>query len=362
VEFVRCCDWLLPLSIENPTRLLKMTEIYIDIHHDNHLNRPRSRKALKTFGALGRFLALATFSSICMIIISVSMPRSPRHNDNNNIMTETIVFQEQEKIDPCSFYGCPIYPLEFNRNNFSQQQEESTHSSYAMITRIGESHRINQDRAALFTPFLTKLSPSTVDSFLVALFDGHGRQGHIIAEYCIEEFPYRLAKKLNELSDPVNDKDILRAMNETFLETDIYAPPNALEGGATATISLRIGSKLYIGNVGDSQTILVSADSAVAYMTRKDKAILPEERSRIEGLGGKIFINPQNISRVVVYSVTARESIALAMSRSIGDWEWKPVGKRKFVKNTLRSEQTRQLTSLLSKLQIDRCHCRARFS
>ncbi|KAL3938188.1 MAG: hypothetical protein SGBAC_006854 [Bacillariaceae sp.] len=68
-------------------------------------------------------------------------------------------------------------------------------------------------------------------------------------------------------------------------------------------------------------------DVDIQYATRKDKAILPDERERIEKLGGKIHVNPNtNHSVVVVYSRAARDTIMLAMSRSIGDWEWKAVG------------------------------------
>ena len=302
------------------------------------------KRSTRGFSIPRVLFALAACSSISMVLISISLPTdetAKQYPDPNYKKASKVLFREEE-VNPCSRLGCAIYPPELTeelRQSVSQTKHGGVSSmgdaSYAMVTRIGESHRFNQDRAVLFKPFVTNLSPSAsqYDSFLLALFDGHGRHGHVVAEYCIQEFPDRLAKKLNNLpkteAGVARDKDILKALNETFVETDIYAPPNALKGGATATVSLRIGSKLYVANAGDSQTILVAADSSIAYMTRKDKALLPDERSRIEALGGKIFVNPQNVSRVVVYSVTAREAIALAMSRSIGDWEWKP-GKKKF--------------------------------
>lgn len=134
-------------------------------------------------------------------------------------------------------------------------------------------------------------------------------------------------------------------MNETFIEVNDEAPPqNALRGGSTASVTLRIGNKLYIANAGDSQTMLIRTTSSnkpreqkqkqqqvqdeaeILYRTRKDKAHLPEELARIENLGGKVHIPPKfpGGSRVIVYSTAARppETIGLAMSRSIGDWEW----------------------------------------
>ena len=88
---------------------------------------------------------------------------------------------------------------------------------------------------------------------------------------------------------------------------------------------------------GDSRTAIVDVTgeekggaAEILYQTRPDKAHLPGEKARIEGLGGKVHVPPRfpNGSRVVVYSSAANppEPIGLAMSRSLGDWEWKEVG------------------------------------
>jgi serine/threonine protein phosphatase PrpC len=257
--------------------------------------------------------------------------------------------------EECPDFGCPIYPPELTpefhqllltpefRQLLSEdsikKNGEPTFSfgtkTMAMLTQMGKSHYYNQDRSVVIAPFLTSATPPGEPSFLLGVFDGHGTEGHIVASHILRDLPERLADKLNSLGEFPSDQSIVQALNETFVEVDIYAPPNFLLGGSTATVTLRRGSKLYIANAGDSQTILVSVNSTskgvpeptVAYMTRRDKATIPEEYNRIVGLGGNVRNNNvTHDSRVIVYSVAARETIMLAMSRSLGDWEWKPVG------------------------------------
>ena len=68
-------------------------------------------------------------------------------------------------------------------------------------------------------------------------------------------------------------------------------------------------------------------NAKVEYATRRDKGNQPAERARIEGLGGKIHINAKGFDpRVIYYSETLKENVGLAMSRSIGDWEFAAVG------------------------------------
>lgn len=251
-------------------------------------------------------------------------------------------------VDECFDFGCPLYPAELTPylhqllgEIFVNQTRPSNFtfgsSTYALLTQTGKSHFVNQDRAVLVSPFKTAATNDDQPSFLVGLFDGHGEQGHIVADHIARELPQRLANELNSLSH-IDDHAIVKALNKSIVEVDVYAPPNFLLGGSTATITLRRGSKLYIANTGDSKTAVVSLpgslkrpltpeDAELVYRTREDKATLPDEYARITALNGTIHINPHtNESRVVVYSVASRDTIALAMSRSLGDWEWKAVG------------------------------------
>eukprot|EP00536_Pseudo-nitzschia_multiseries_P003863 jgi/Psemu1/186730/e_gw1.61.61.1 len=293
----------------------------------------------------------------------------------------------------CPSYGCPIYPpeltdpklkknirgtLESSGFSFGESapQPVSTGSkpstndgkssfefaggSFATLSQLGKSHVYNQDRAVLVPDYLADLLASTTSSshqsFLACIFDGHGKLGHDVAQEIVEKFPLLLAEKLTrELGADANGDAILvkapnydrtdfiiqKALNETFLEVNEKGTESTfLLGGCTASVTLRWGSKLYVANAGDSQTILVSAAeneaqkqtnhpivAKVEYHTRRDKANQPGERARIEHLGGTIHVNAEGFDpRVFVYSKAAGETIGLAMSRSLGDWEWKRSG------------------------------------
>jgi serine/threonine protein phosphatase PrpC len=208
----------------------------------------------------------------------------------------------------------------------------------ALLTRQSNQHHFNQDRAVLVKPYVTKQTSNQKRSFLAGVFDGHGHDGHAVAQAAADALPAVLAEKLNAADCCQTDEWIAQQLKETFLAVNLELPPfAALRGGCTASVTLRIGTKLFIANAGDSRTIVVAnenatttADAEIIYETRLDKAHLPEEKARIEGMGGKIHIPPKHLagSRVVVYSSAAKppEPIGLAISRSLGDWEWKEVG------------------------------------
>lgn len=256
--------------------------------------------------------------------------------------------------------------------------------SFATLSQQGKSHTINQDRAVFVSPYLSDLLSSTstsstkttTKSFLACIFDGHGELGHKVAQEVVEKFPLLLSEKLalalgvgagayntmrtnksNNSNSNTNETILVRkedydstdlairkALNETFLEVNGKGTAfTFLRGGCTASVTLRWGSKLYVANAGDSETIVVSASPSsepqklrkqhnsriahVEYGTRRDKANQPKERARIEKLGGKIHVNAQGFDpRVIYFSNITNDTVGLAMSRSIGDWETKAVG------------------------------------
>lgn len=250
-------------------------------------------------------------------------------------------------------------PLEWP-NTIASASSSTTTPAVAVVTRQSNQHAFNQDRAVVLHPFQTLQTPSSQRkeqlSFLAAIFDGHGVEGHVVANYVARELPRRLAQRLNSKPCCQYTDWIIQQLKETFVQVDQNAPSDAaLRGGTTAAVTLLIGSQLYIANAGDSQTFYVCyntttevpkaknylrpspphndttiAPPQIVYSSRRDKPHLPDELARIQALGGKVHIPSQHPmgSRVVVYSKAAHppEHIGLAMSRSIGDWEWKPVG------------------------------------
>jgi serine/threonine protein phosphatase PrpC len=85
---------------------------------------------------------------------------------------------------------------------------------------------------------------------------------------------------------------------------------------------------VYFANAGDSRSFLVvyhkqTKKSSIVYITREDKPHLPEERSRVESMGGQVYepMRRDITSRVLYVDPQTGHQSGLAMSRSLGDWE-----------------------------------------
>lgn len=91
--------------------------------------------------------------------------------------------------------------------------------------------------------------------------------------------------------------------------------------GSTGVVGVIVDSKLYVANVGDSEACIVSekdGEIVAENLTRPHKASDPEEKKRVEELGGHVFFG--------------RIFGALAVSRSFGDSKFKkPKTSQNFV-------------------------------
>lgn len=277
--------------------------------------------------------------------------------------------------------------LQLNNNNTTHFNNPYNIASSNHIIMTHKSNRqkpapINQDRSILIPSFSsssdnhkTTNSKALKDinsksNFFLGLFDGHDDNGHDIAQFASDEIPLRISTKLqtNNISipskfHPIEENNhtisaIKDIITSTFIEVDNEAPTTG--GGCTATIIFRVGNVLFMANTGDSSQLLVvytppnqfneditqsnakyihsprspdiqlhlQGSISLHYQSAKHKAHFPKERDRIEALGGKIHIPPKAPmgSRVIVRSSLHGEDVGLAMSRSIGDWEWTAVG------------------------------------
>jgi len=244
--------------------------------------------------------------------------------------------------------------------------------------------QVNQDRAIIIDSILPSLStqllsssssssPSSSSS-LIGIFDGHASNGHFVSNFVQQYLPIVLEKYLvktievehhqqqqrnnnnNNMTTTTRKREgpgkesmlfntselIQHVLKETFHIVDDKVPADYAYGaGCTTSILLQIGSTVYSANVGDSQSFIVSYIKSsnkvdIIYKTNKHKPDDPEERRRIESMGGYVDIpllkeqeiNGQIIdvsSRVIIPQIGSTP-FALAMSRTIGDRDGRVVG------------------------------------
>ncbi|POM78307.1 Protein phosphatase 2C [Phytophthora palmivora] len=138
------------------------------------------------------------------------------------------------------------------------------------------------------------------------IFDGHGGDG--AANYCVQ------AMCQNVIREPSITKEPAEALKNGFLRTDQeIANRKNSEDGTTALVMLTQGDEIFVAHTGDSRAVLVHGSGKVSVLTSDHKPNRPDERRRIQELGGS----------VVFWGVWRVEGI-LAVSRAIGDRMLKP--------------------------------------
>ena len=254
----------------------------------------------------------------------------------------------------CPSYGCPLLPQDvyyedpvkdkltelrlLKRDDVEDKDltvlESSGRRDMGTLTLIGYKggtleSQINQDRSFVVSPYNIDGKAQNEDSKLLGVFDGHAKLGERVSQYTVTELPKLLASKLKEIDDGEIDQ-VKKALVETFVEMDKTAPAE-ISGGCTASVILQQGPKVYFANAGDSSSFLVvyrakSQKAEVVYLTREDKPSLPEEKARVEKMGGQVYIPLRGTSRVLYIDPETGMQSGLAMSRSIGDWEAGKIG------------------------------------
>lgn len=272
----------------------------------------------------------------------------------------------------CPPPGCPLFPLDVisseptrsaletlrkqgkNASDYPQIMESlqsAGDEDKVALTLMGYkggslAEQINQDAATILSPFTIMGinggenyyngdygSSSTTAIQLLAVCDGHGKMGEITSAYAAKEIPRVLAAKLSQLvleqqvTSPTELKQSLvkKAIQESFIEVDKSDPTGGV-GGATATMVLQLGHKLYVANAGDSRSFVgvhVDGSVRVVYASREDKPDLPDERQRIMEMGGYVHIpadTAMDVPRAYHVDAQGRARFGLAMSRTIGDW------------------------------------------
>jgi len=129
---------------------------------------------------------------------------------------------------------------------------------------------------------------------------------HSIAfPWCVCCLPYLPCSQHNYLEQPQ------AALEDSFKELDSHwlemAGLNGWDDGSTAISVLVVNRTVYVANLGDSRAVLCSGGKAIE-LSSDHKPSRPDERSRIESLGGRI-----------VHYGTWRVQGVLAVTRAFGD-------------------------------------------
>ncbi|KAL7531973.1 hypothetical protein ACHAWF_003980 [Thalassiosira exigua] len=359
-----------------------------DLRNRHGRDKEVAQPQLKSVIRLQNQVILGLSSCFVLVIIStlVLVQHLPHPNDDrrpfweaNQIVshpqiTEVLLKQVEPKpqiIANCSSYGCPLRPVELSSLTYTPPSSIAS-KNHIILTHKSNRQKpapINQDRAVLIPSFCNECQSINITSrgqFFVGIFDGHDDNGHLTAQFASDEIPSRIGTKIpntlfsSELgkSDPDEVEVMKQMITKAFVEVDADVPESG--GGCIASIIFRRGSKLYMANTGDSTSFIVvyrppsdfdeetaktngkyiysprspdvqlhlQGSISIHHQNKKHKPNFPEERSRIESLGGRVHIPPKSPmgSRVIVRSALHREDVGLAMSRSIGDWEWTAVG------------------------------------
>jgi serine/threonine protein phosphatase PrpC len=250
---------------------------------------------------------------------------------------------EQEAVVQDTEYPPAIYiPQQFSSKG--ETAPRLPYQDFALLTRTGTKERhgtanVNQDRVLLVSPFSLHEDASTTNAetgrdWLMGLFDGHGKLGHAVSHFCALDLARLLMKQVQHQQQQKGGAvNMQKVLIDSFIELDGTAP-FAEMSGATGIVMWRWNDKLAVANTGDSHGYVISynpTDDSIEILleTRPHKPDLEEERARIEQLGGQVLPAPPEggTSRVVIPSNTIPGiTLALAMSRSIGDHDGRNLG------------------------------------
>lgn len=204
----------------------------------------------------------------------------------------------------------------------------------ALLTKRGfKPGDVNQDRIIKYTVTLEDDTGAGNEINIFALFDGHGSRGHASAHAAALNLPKVLDVKELGGKKHHTQQEAEKILTTAMLQLDQLLPQEN-GAGCTAIVIVQTNSQIIVANVGDSKAVVAKADLSggvkMVFETKPHKPHMLQERQRIESKGGRIFVpdNPRDSSRVFLPSIDGNpeNTMALAMSRSLGDFEGKNAG------------------------------------
>lgn len=215
--------------------------------------------------------------------------------------------------------------------------------------RIGSTYShagskgLNQDSAILYQGY------GIEDGAFCGVFDGHGKNGHIVSKLVRNRLPSLLLNQRNAIakiiSSPINNAQndrkaetynkseptknffkwkeaCLSAFKAMDKEIKILDSVDCSCSGTTAVVAVKQGEDIVIANLGDSRAVLGTntEEGIVAIQLTTDfKPGVPSEAERIRKCNGRVLALKEepHIQRVWL---PHDDSPGLAMSRAFGDF------------------------------------------
>ncbi|KAI9192543.1 hypothetical protein LWI28_024530 [Acer negundo] len=204
------------------------------------------------------------------------------------------------------------------------------------------SKGLNQDAAVLCQGY------GMEDRAFCGVFDGHGKNGHIVSKIVRNRLPSLVLSQKNTITKIKSDKkfknrDGEEPSNEFYkwqeacvsafkvMDKEVKLQENldCSSSGTTAVVVIKQGEDLVIANLGDSRAVLgtVSDEGELkaVQLTTDLKPNLPSEAERIRKCNGRVLALKEepHIQRVWLPN---ENSPGLAMSRAFGDFVLKNHG------------------------------------
>lgn len=162
---------------------------------------------------------------------------------------------------------------------------------------------------------------SSQNGFFVGVFDGHGKDGHVISALSRKI----LVNKVETLGIS-NISEAFRQTNEEILKRCQEKNADFEFSGCTATFASIFNNELTLAYLGDSKAVMVKnfqGNLIACSLTIDHNTNNLLEKKRIEQAGGIIFRNQnEGLSRVF----TPKSQLGLAVTRSFGDEAFKNFG------------------------------------
>lgn len=176
-------------------------------------------------------------------------------------------------------------------------EETKKVGNFECATACVQGKRESMEDTHLAIEITVTLGEETIQVPFFGVFDGHG--GKKCAEFVRDNIALYFQKQLGECHQKHNEGGklskvaIANALQQTFvkLSADYKKIQNSPYGndraGTTATVAMVIGNELFVGNVGDSRTILVDKDGTGWQLSKDAKPGDPDYDRGVVERGGQ---------------------------------------------------------------------------